>query len=197
MTENGPKWYEQADALERYVVEHQSTSELLNGAGTSDAVASVSIHAGGFVDSLKKCLLTAKGDVTYVTLEELLMKTPDGNYTYLSEYSDENGFRDFIEMSVENHRITALVWDAVDSEQSGKRALSAEGNYEMTEDGPKWYEQSDALSRYILEHQSEDGLLDETGYASDGVASVSIYSGGFLDAVKRCLLSASQVRGES
>lgn len=192
MTESGPKWYEQADALARYVVEHQSTSDLLNESGTSDAVSMVSIHAGGFVDCLKKCLLAAKGDVTYVTLESLLEKTPDGNYSYLSDQADENGFRDFVEMKVENHKITELMWDAVGADQSGKRKLSAAGQYDMTENGPKWYEQADALSRYILEQQSEKGLLNETGYASDAVASVSIYSGGFLDAVKRCLLQASR-----
>ena len=192
MTESGPKWHEQADALAQYVIEHQSTSDLLNESGTSDAVASVSIHAGGFVDCLKKCLLAAKGDVSHVSLESLLQKTPDGTYSYRSGQADENGFFDTIEMTVEDHQITALTWDAVGSDESGKRKLSAEGNYDMTEDGPKWYEQSDALSQYLLEHQSEAGLLDETGYASDAVASVSIYSGGFLDAVKRCLVQASQ-----
>ena len=65
--------------------------------------------------------------------------------------------------------------------------MSSDGRYVMTENGPKWYEQADALAEYLIENQTEEGLLDESGYATDAVASVSIYSGGFLEAVKACL----------
>ena len=186
MTENGPLWFEQADALAQYVMENQSTAGLMNDAGTSDAVASVSIHVGGFVESVKKCLLLAGGDVSGITLSELLAQTEDGAYSYLSA-PDEKGFRESIELEVENHKIVSLVWDAVTEDGTGKREMSADGRYVMTEDGPTWYEQADALAEFVIENQSEEGLLDESGYASDAVASVSIYSGGFLNAVKACL----------
>ena len=48
------------------------------------------------------------------------------------------------------------------------------------------------LAEYLIENQSEEGLLQETGYASDAVASVSIYAGGFLSAVKQCLLNGPE-----
>lgn len=186
MTENGPLWYEQADALAGYVMEHQSTADLMNDAGTSDTVSSVSIHVGGFVESVKKCLLLACGNVSEITLEELLAQAEDGDYSYVSE-PDDKGFRESIELEVEDRKIVSLVWDAVNADGTGKREMSADGRYVMTEDGPAWYEQADALADYVLENQSEEGLLDESGYASDAVASVSIYSGGFLNAVKNCL----------
>ena len=47
-----------------------------------------------------------------------------------------------------------------------------------------------ALAGYTLEHQSAEGLLNADGYATDAVASVSIYAGGYLNAVKECLLRA-------
>ena len=59
----------------------------------------------------------------------------------------------------------------------------------MTENGPKWYEQADTLAGYLVENQTEKGLLSDSGYAGDAVSSVSIYAGGFLEAVKQCLLN--------
>ena len=80
----------------------------------------------------------------------------------------------------------------VDKEGTGKRKLSEDGQYVMTENGPLWFEQADMLAEYLIENQSEEGLLQETGYASDAVASVSIYAGGFLSAVKQCLLNGPE-----
>lgn len=187
MTDNGPKWYEQADAVAQYVLENQTTEGLLNESGTTDAVTSVSIHVGGFADALKLCLLSARGDVSHITLKSLLEKAEDGEYSYLGDTPDDNGFCDSISMTVKDHKITALTWDAVKEDGTGKRKLSEDGQYTMTDDGPLWYEQADALSEYLIKNQTEEGLSDGTGYASDAVASVSIYIGGFEDAVKRCL----------
>ena len=192
MTENGPLWYEQADMLSRYVTENQTTAGLMNDSGTSDAVSSVSIHIGGFIDCLKKCLLLAKGDTSRTSLEELLAGAADGSYLWKSSQTDDNGFSDQISMQVQDHRITQLKWDAVDADGIGKRKLSADGQYVMTEDGPLWYEQADTLAQYLIENQSEEGLLQESGYASDAVASVSIYAGGFMEAVKQCLLNGPE-----
>lgn len=188
MTDNGPLWYEQADMVAQYVLENQTTNGLLNESGTTDAVASVSIHIGGFADALKECLLTARGDVSRVSLETLLKEAADGDYSYVSDTPDDNGFCDSVQLTVKDHKLTSLKWDAVKADGSSKRQLSKEGHYTMTDDGPLWYEQADALSKYLIENQTEKGLSDGTGYASDAVASVSIYIGGFEDAVKKCLM---------
>lgn len=191
MTENGPLWSEQADMLSSYVIEQQSVNQLLNEGGTIDAIASVSIHAGGFVDSLKKCLLSAGGDMSVNSINALLAATEDGDYVYVSDNADDNGFKDQIHLTVKNGKITSLVWDCVKEDGTGKRELSKAGQYVMTEDGPLWHEQADALAAYLVENQTETGLTDESGYAApgnDAVASVSIYAGGFVDAVKRCLV---------
>lgn len=189
MTENGPKWYEQADELARYVMENQTTEGLMNDGGTSDAVSSVSIHIGGFIDCLKKCLLLAKGDTSHMSLDALLAQASDGEYSWKSGQADDNGFCDAIFMTVKDHKITDLKWDAVNAEGAGKRQLSEAGQYTMTENGPKWYEQADTLAGYLVKNQTEKGLLSESGYAGDAVSSVSIYAGGFLEAVKQCLLN--------
>lgn len=121
-------------------------------------------------------------------IDALLKDTADGQYSYLSDTPDDKGFCDSIEMTVKDHKITALTWDSVKADGTGKRQLSEGGQYTMTEDGPLWYEQADTLSRYVIENQTEEGLSDGTGYGSDAVASVSIYIGGFEDAVKKCLM---------
>lgn len=125
-------------------------------------------------------------------LSELLDQIDDGSYTWTDSQPDENGFFSQIQVTVEDGRITSLIWDAVNTEGAGKRSLSAGGQYEMTEDGPKWYEQADDLAQYVIENQSEHGLLNPDGYASDAVSSVSIYSGGFLGSLKQCLYEAVQ-----
>lgn len=187
MTEHGPKWFEQADTLSQYVIQNQTTAGLTGEEGIPDAVASVSIYAGGFADALKACLLTARGDIFHVSLKKLLEETEDGTYSYLSDTADDKGFRDKIDVTVENHKITALMWDGLNADGVGKRALSKEGKYTMSENGPKWYEQADTLAQYIVENQSTNGMSDESGYAGDAVASVSIYIGGFEEALKKCL----------
>ncbi len=69
-----------------------------------------------------------------------------------AEFSD--GYKGIVEMTVKNGAITELIWDMVDEEGNTKGQLSLEGKYLMTEDGPIWKEQSEALAKYMIEHQS-------------------------------------------
>lgn len=126
-------------------------------------------------------------------VSELLKNAEDGIYSYLSETADENGFKDQIQLTVKEHKIKAVIWDCVGADGIGKRILSEEGKYNMTENGPKWYEQADALGRYVVDKQSTDGLMNEVE-GTDAVASVSIYVGGFQEALSKCLLSAGVVK---
>ena len=59
MTDNGPKWHEQATAVADYVLQHQSLEGLINASGYTDTVASVSINLYGFVNGVKDCLTQA------------------------------------------------------------------------------------------------------------------------------------------
>lgn len=192
MTEHGPLWSEQSNMLCEYVLENQTTEGLMNDGGTTDALASVSIHVGGFIDTLKKALMIAGGDLSYVGISDILKTTEDGIYSYLSETADENGFRDQMQITVKNHEIKALIWDCVGEDGIGKRNLSEEGKYNMTDNGPKWYEQADALATYVLDNQSSAGLVNADG-RTDAVASVSIYVGGFEEALRKCVIEADAV----
>ena len=73
----------------------------------------------------------------------------------------------------------------------GKQQLSLDGLYIMTEDGPTWKAQSEALAAYVIEHQTVSQLADENGYAKDAIASVSINVSGFINGINECLKQAA------
>ena len=185
MTENGPKWHEQADAVVDYVLEHQSLEGLVNEKGYTDSVSSVSINLMGFVNGVKDCLNQASGESMSRPSE-----LKEGSYTYESPEFDENGFKDQVSMTVKDNAITGVTWDCIKEDGSKKSQLSMEGKYVMTENGPKWHEQADAVVDYVLEHQSLEGLVNEKGY-TDSVSSVSINLMGFVNGVKDCLNQAA------
>ncbi|WP_349673415.1 FMN-binding protein [Lacrimispora sp.] len=186
MTEKGPKWHEQAEAVVGYVLEHQSLEGLVNEKGYTDSVSSVSINLMGFVNGVKDCLTQAAGEG-----ESQASALKEGTYTYESPKFDENGFKDQVSMTVKGNAITALTWDCIKEDGSKKSQLSMDGKYVMTEKGPKWHEQAEAVVGYVLEHQSLDGLMNEKGY-TDSVSSVSINLMGFVNGVKDCLTQASK-----
>ena len=184
MTEDGPKWHEQADAVVKYVLDNQSLDGLINADGYTDTVASVSINLYGFVNGVKDCLKQAAGEAGTKA------GWNDGSYTYEAPEFDSNGYKDQVAMTIKGGKITALTWDCVDKDGKLKSNLSMNGEYVMTEDGPKWHEQADAVVKYVLDNQSLDNLIDADGY-TDTVASVSINLYGFVNGVKDCLRQAS------
>ncbi len=119
------------------------------------------------------------------------MPLADGVYTYMDEQPDDNGFRSVVTLTVSSGRITGCTWDSLNADNVGKRQLSMEGHYVMTENGPTWKEQADALASYVLHHQTVNGLANADGYAMDAVSSVSINVYPFLNALNGCLEQAA------
>ena len=119
------------------------------------------------------------------------MPLADGVYTYKDEQPDDNGFYSVVTVTVQDGRITACTWDCVNDENIGKRQLSVEGHYVMTENGPTWKDQADALASYVLHHQTTGGLINEEGYAMDAVSSVSINAYPFVNGLSDCLDQAA------
>ena len=94
-------------------------------------------------------------------------------------------------MVIENGEITELHWDSFDAEGNGKRALSLQGKYTMTEDGLLWADQADAVQKYVLEHQGLNGLSTNEEGKTDVVSGVSISIASFKELVKDCLAQAT------
>ena len=179
MTEDGPIWKEQSEALTKYVIEHQSIEGLtVNEEGKTDVVSGVSINISGFLDLVENCFSSAT------------MKYKNGTYKAEEKDFDSAGYKGIMEMTIRNGNITELTWDCLDKEGNKKSQLSLDGEYLMTEDGPIWKEQSEALAEYVISHQSLEGLeVDEEG-KTDVISSVSININGFLELVEDCLKQA-------
>ena len=185
MTEDGPIWKEQSEALAKYVIEHQSIEGLTtNEEGKTDVVSGVSISINGFINLVEECLKQAKGEV------QVKGNLTDGVYK-AEEAEFSNGYKGVMEMTIKNGAITELIWDDVDEEGNKKSQLSLNGEYLMTEDGSIWKEQSEALAKYVIEHQSIEGLTVNEEGKTDVVSGVSISINGFINLVEECLKQAN------
>ena len=190
MTEDGPIWKEQSEALAKYVIEHQSLEGLtVNEEGKTDVVSGVSIGINGFINLVEECLKQADPKKEIET--EVTSRLRDGEYIAEESEYDTTGYKGIVKMNIKNGKITKLTWDCMDKEGNSKSQLSLDGEYVMTEDGPIWKEQSEALAKYVIEHQSLEGLeVNEEG-KTDVVSGVSINISGFLDLVENCFSSAT------
>ena len=110
---------------------------------------------------------------------------------YRAEGEEFGGNRSQVTMVIENGEITELHWDSFDAEGNGKRALSLQGKYTMTEDGLLWADQADAVQKYVLEHQGLSGLTTNEEGKTDVVSGVSISIASFKELVKDCLAQAT------
>ena len=186
MTEDGPTWAEQSEALAKAVIENQSLNFLtMDEQGKTDAVSGVSINISEFVNLSEQCMRQAAGleDTAAAQLQ-------DGTYEAKAEGPDENGFTGQVSVTVQDGKITEVNWDCVDADGNLKSVLSENGEYVMTEDGPTWAEQSEALAKAVIENQSLNFLtMDEQG-KTDAVSGVSINISEFVDLVGQCLVQA-------
>ena len=134
---------------------------------------------------------TALHRASRADLPEPALELTDGTYTYMDTEADESGFKNQVAVTVFDGYITSVTWDCIGADGTGKRQLSLDGQYIMTEDGLLWAEQADAAASYVISNQTIDGLIDESGY-TQAIASVSINLYGFYNAVNDCLAQASK-----
>lgn len=117
----------------------------------------------------------------------------DGDYEAKTAEADDNGFYGVVTMTVEDGAITAVNWDCVKEDGTKKSVLSENGEYVMTEDGPTWKEQAEALAEALIENQSLDFLTTDEQGKTDAVSGVSISVGGFISLAEECLAQAAGV----
>ncbi len=174
MTENGPVWKEQADAVGAYVVENQSTTGIMNENGYTDVVSGVSINIYGAVTLIEDCMAQASG-----------AGLKDGVYEVKADADDKGNYA-FVTVTVEGGKITSVVWDEMYG-GSLKSVLSQEGKYVMK---PIWDTQAKAVGAYVVEHQGTAGIMDEKGY-TDVVSGVSINIYGAVSLIDQAIAKAN------
>lgn len=115
----------------------------------------------------------------------------DGNYTAQMKEFDSSGFRDTLSMSVNDGRITAVIWDA-ESRDGGKskRELSQAGQYVMTEGGLAWHEQAKALEQQLIDTQAPARIEMGNDGKTDAISGVSISISPFIELAQECFVQA-------
>ncbi len=169
-----PIWKTQSESVGNYVVENQSTTGIANEKGYTDVVSGVSINIAGFVDLANQALAKASSNVSL----------KDGTYTVKSTEEDAENYS-YATVTIVDGKITSVVWDEITGGAS-KAELSATGQYVMK---PIWKTQSESLGAYVVENQTTDGIMNESGY-TDVVSGVSIYVGGFVDLTNQAIEQA-------
>lgn len=188
MTEDGLTWKEQSEALANALIENQSLGFLTtNEEGKTDAVSGVSISVGSFISLAQQCMEQAAG------ISSKPVALTDGTYEAKASAPDSNGFTEQLSLTVENGAVTAVVWDAIAEDGSKKSILSENGEYTMTEDGPTWKEQSEALAQALIENQSLDFLTTDDQGKTDAVSGVSISVNSFITLASDCLNQAAGI----
>lgn len=116
----------------------------------------------------------------------------DGTYTAKAE-PDSNGFTEEVTMTVKDGKITEVNWDAVLEDGTKKSVMSENGEYVMTEDGPTWKEQAEALADALIQNQSISFLTTNAEGKTDAVSGVSISVGGFISLAADCMAQSAGV----
>lgn len=119
----------------------------------------------------------------------------DGTYRVAAAEADDSGFRDVVELTVENGQITAANWDAVRADGVGKKELSRKGEYVMTPDGLPWHEQAELMEQALLRTQDPAAIVydAETG-KTDAYSGASVRVDPF---VKLAALALAKAAGDT
>ena len=118
----------------------------------------------------------------------------DGVYTaQLAEFAS-NGWKDTMEVTIENGEIVKINWDAIykdDSIPIRKKQYSKSGLYGMLAAGAvgEWYDQAVAAEQFVLENGVEALSVNADGY-TDAVAGCTIHVSDFEKLLLECLHQA-------
>ncbi len=117
----------------------------------------------------------------------------DGTY-YAERDGYSDGYRENMSLTVENGRITDVLWDA-ENESGGKskRQASYDGEYVMTADGLMWHEQAQLLEARLTELQDPSKMVFDDNGKTDAVAGVSIKINSFVELAQECCAKAGGV----
>lgn len=116
----------------------------------------------------------------------------DGVYRAVANEADSGGFRDVVELTVKGGKITAVNWDALNDAGVGKKELSRNGEYVMTETGLLWYQQAELLEQTLLRVQDPSAIVyDPQSGKTDAYSGASIRIDPFVKLAAQALADAS------
>lgn len=114
----------------------------------------------------------------------------DGTYETEEADFDEQGYKDKVSLTIQDGRITEVIWDAYNEAGELKSVLSADGIYEMPGD-LTWQEQAMAITDFLIQNQSAEAITLNAEGKTDAVTGVSISVKDFVTLVKEGLQKAA------
>ncbi|WFR57764.1 FMN-binding protein [Anaerocolumna sp. AGMB13025] len=120
----------------------------------------------------------------------------DGTYEAEEPEFDDQGYKDKVTLTIENGKMTEVIWDAYNDKGELKSVLSADGIYEMEGGGLTWQEQALAITDYLVKQQSIDTITMNAEGKTDAVTGVTISVRDFINLVQECLKDAAAKKPE-
>ncbi|MHA7963996.1 FMN-binding protein [Paenibacillus sp. CAU 1782] len=182
------EWHVQAADMEKYLVDKQSLDEVtLNDEGKTDAVSSVSIGVGGFVELVKKALDAGPVEAG-----------PYKDGTYKAEEADfdaKTGYKYNVTITVTNGKIIAAQWNATHKDGGDdKVTVSKNGEYGMKEKGgaiDEWHVQSARAEQFLIEKNDPAAIVyDQEKQTTDAISGVTIKVAPFAQLAAQALEGA-------
>lgn len=181
------EWHEQAELMEQFVIEQQSTTGInANSDGYTDAVSGVSVTVDEFARLVNKALNA--GPVTKGQYK-------DGYYSAeAANFDEKSGWKETVDVTVMNGRIVAVMWNAVHKDGgTDKVTRSKDGEYGMVAFGDaqaEWHEQALKAEQFLIEKQDVKAFAYASDGKTDAVSGVSISVNGFAELVDQALANA-------
>ena len=170
-------WYEQAEKVEEYLIKTQDPSVISfkDDAGHTDDIAGVSVHVVEFFELAQEAL--DNGPVGRGMYE-------DGAYYFSDSEFPENGWKDYVSLTVINGNIVGANWSAINKVGEDKKLYDAAGKYNMVKFAgaqAEWSEQAAKAEQYLMDSQDPSMIAykDDAGHTDD-IAGVSIHVNTFF-----------------
>ncbi len=177
-------WHEQAIALESVLLQVQDPVLIrVRADGGVDGAPGITMPVADLLALAEICARRASAPST-------LGGTPqDGLYRADADAeARESGYRDYVEIRVEQQRVTAIVWDA-EREDGSLRSRSEEDSSTPAGD-LAWGEQAARVAAFLLARQDPTLIETQADGTSDEIDGVTLPIGTCLELMRACLLQA-------
>ncbi|MBP7401656.1 MAG: FMN-binding protein [Clostridia bacterium] len=177
-------WHEQAIAIEGLLIGLGDPSFIvLEPDGTARDAADVTIPVSGFVRLAEDCVVRAS------TASRLAGEMNDGIYRSESASADpDTGYRDVVEITVENGAIVSVSWDGLG--EDGSLRSQAEDGGGVPEGSVPWSEQSAQVAERLKELQDPTVVLLDGDGRSAEFPGITIPVRACLDRMLDAMLQA-------
>ena len=183
------EWYEQAEALEAFMLENGPDAVTVDGEGYIDNVTGVSVKDGGYTKLAKEALENAKANKV-IAFEFGYTNQNGPQFTWVEVTTNDKGkvveiFLDVVQStSVKDEEgvVTGFTWN----EKSKKELKEEYGMKVASAIDKEWYEQAAAIEAFILENGPDAVSVDENGYI-DNITGVSMKDGSYTKVYKKAL----------